>query len=406
MKPIFTSVLYKKQCFLLLVALVSFSFSFAGTHLPKKHSGEPTKPVPATMFSCPCSIFDTTVDKPSDGTIFNDADPIEVGVKFMSTVDGFINGIRFYKQPGTTGTHTGELYSYPGGVLLGSAIFTGETASGWQEVSFRGNGGSVPITAGDFYIAAVYSSSGDYAATVNYFATDTPNPPLIGLADGTDGTNGVYQYGPAPTFPTAPSGNMANYWVDAVFDLVALPVQLEKFSVVANGNNANLSWTTASEQNNKGFEIQRSTNGFSWNPIGFVNGAGTSQKALNYQYADKSLVAGKYYYRLNQIDFDGKSKISQAVSVAINAALTLDLQQNRPNPFNNSTTINLVIPHNGRVKLTLYDQQGRLVQEIINTIKQAGSYQLQVDRKGLGSGIYYYKLDAEGKTLVKKMTIL
>jgi hypothetical protein len=144
--------------------------------------------------------------------IENDGLALELGVKFRSSVAGFITGVRFYKTTGNSGTHTGELYS-SAGARLAQAVFTGETASGWQQVLFSS---PVAITAGTTYIAAYHSSAGNYTSTSNYFTTGVVNGPLTGLADGTDGSNGLYAYTTTPAFPSG-SFQKTNYWVDAIF---------------------------------------------------------------------------------------------------------------------------------------------------------------------------------------------
>jgi len=142
----------------------------------------------------------------------NDGQGIELGMRFRSTQDGFINGIRYYKGSGASGTHIGSLWSNSG-TRLAQATFTNETSSGWQQVLFNS---PIPITAGVTYVASYFSSSGDYAATKPYFTQNIVNGPLIGLADGTDGANGLYTYTATSAFPTG-SFQSSNYWVDVVF---------------------------------------------------------------------------------------------------------------------------------------------------------------------------------------------
>jgi hypothetical protein len=97
----------------------------------------------------------------------NDPHPVELGVKFQSSMNGRITAIRFYKGPQNTGTHTANLWSATGG-LLGSATFTNETASGWQQVSLPS---PVTITSGTTYIASYHTNVGFYSDNENYFAT-------------------------------------------------------------------------------------------------------------------------------------------------------------------------------------------------------------------------------------------
>ncbi len=158
---------------------------------------------------CPCSIWNDTII-PTNSS--NDGQPIEVGVKFESSEDGYITGLRFYKNAANTGTHTGHLWT-SAGVQLAEATFVSETASGWQEVYFST---PVQITANTTYVASYHSPSGEYSYADAYFATAYNSAPLRALANGEDGPNGVYNYG-ASSFPTQ-TFQSSNYWVDVIFD--------------------------------------------------------------------------------------------------------------------------------------------------------------------------------------------
>jgi hypothetical protein len=138
----------------------------------------------------------------------------ELGVKFRSDVAGSITAIRFYKGSTNTGTHTAQLWSSTG-TLLAQGVFSGETASGWQQLNFTT---PVPIAANTTYIAAYHTTSGGYSSDLNYFAaTGADNPPLHALGSGVDGGDGVYVYSAVPAFPLFTYGT-TNYWVDVVFD--------------------------------------------------------------------------------------------------------------------------------------------------------------------------------------------
>lgn len=171
------------------------------------------------------TIFTTTAP---DAQLYNDQVALELGVKFRSAAAGFITGVRFYKLSGDVGTHTGELYS-SSGARLAQAVFSNEGNSGWQQVLFNE---PVAIAANTTYIAAYHSSGGTYAATNNYFTRDEVNEVLRGLADGTDGTNGVYAYSAAPVFPVN-SHLKTNYWVDALFTTGNIPAQAVKTFPIA-----------------------------------------------------------------------------------------------------------------------------------------------------------------------------
>ncbi|MGZ8552734.1 MAG: Ig-like domain-containing protein, partial [Chitinophagaceae bacterium] len=142
----------------------------------------------------------------------NDGQGIALGVKFRSTQNGFVTGVRYYKPLGTTGTHIGQLWNNSG-TLLAQATYTNETASGWQQVLFTT---PVAITAGITYVASYHSPSGDFAASGAYFTQAVVNGPLRGLANGEDGVNGLYKYSATPVFPNN-GYNASNYWADVVF---------------------------------------------------------------------------------------------------------------------------------------------------------------------------------------------
>jgi methionine-rich copper-binding protein CopC len=144
----------------------------------------------------------------------NDGAALEIGVKFRSSANGYITGIRFYKGAGNTGTHVGHLWSSTG-TLLATITFTGEGATGWQQANFDS---PVAITAGQTYVASYYTPVGHYALTSAYFASSgTTSGALTALGDGVDGGNGVYRYGTGGGFPSNSSG-ASNYWVDVVFN--------------------------------------------------------------------------------------------------------------------------------------------------------------------------------------------
>jgi hypothetical protein len=162
--------------------------------------------------TCPCSIWpnSTTPALASE----SDSNAVEVGIKFRADVDGRVTGLRFYKGAGNTGTHVGHLWTRSG-TLLATATFTGESATGWQQVSLSS---PVAVTANTTYVASYYAPVGHYAVNEDYFtASAIDSPPLHALKDGTDGGNGLYGYGPSGTFPTGVY-RAENYWVDVTFD--------------------------------------------------------------------------------------------------------------------------------------------------------------------------------------------
>ncbi|HYA45793.1 MAG TPA: DUF4082 domain-containing protein [Acidimicrobiales bacterium] len=161
--------------------------------------------------ACPCSVFnplDTPANLSSSST-----QAVQVGMKFSSSVAGYVTAVRFYKGPKNTGTHIGHLWSR-NGALLASITFTNETVSGWQQASFST---PVAIAANTTYIVSYRTQSGHYSFNTRYFSTSgVDNGPLHALRDGEAGPNGVIGNSRS-SLPTSGS-NATNYWVDVVFN--------------------------------------------------------------------------------------------------------------------------------------------------------------------------------------------
>ncbi len=188
------------------------------------------------------------------------------------------------------------------------------------------------------------------------------------------------------------------------------PVELSSFTADINAGKVLLNWKTASETNNKGFNIQRQDNKNSgWNTISFIKGNGTSTKENSYSFNDQINKPGKYRYRLQQIDFNGKSEFSQIVNAVINGPDKFDLSQNYPNPFNPSTKIKYALPVESNVSIKIYNILGEEAAVLLNKTQESGYYELNWQPKNLSSGIYIYVLQAKSldsknvTRLVKKM---
>ena len=156
------------------------------------------------------TIFSST-SKPT-AVDSNDSGAVELGVKFRATTNGSITGLRFYKASTNTGTHVAHLWSATG-TLLGSATFSKETKSGWQQVNFAS---PIAISANTTYVASYFAPVGHYSDDTSGFQKAVSSPPLTALQDGTSGPNGVYMYGSKGGFPTN-GWQASNYWVDVVF---------------------------------------------------------------------------------------------------------------------------------------------------------------------------------------------
>jgi photosystem II stability/assembly factor-like uncharacterized protein len=195
-----------------------------------------------------------------------------------------------------------------------------------------------------------------------------------------------------------------------------IPVELISFTANITGNKVELNWVTATEKNNKGFEIEKSQKSevkrqMNWEKVGYVPGNGTTTESQSYSFTDNSVQSGKYLYRLKQIDFDGTYEYSDAVEVEVNIPLQFSLSQNYPNPFNPSTKIKYSVPATannkaGLVTLTIYDILGNEVETLVNKIQSSGEYEVTFKANNLSSGIYFYRLSSGSYSQIKKMILM
>ncbi len=215
----------------------------------------------------------------------------------------------------------------------------------------------------------------------------------------------------------------------------SLPVELTSFSASVEENKVELTWKTATEVNNYGFEIQRSVvnnqqtvnaaadssiqNAESWEKIGFIKGAGNSNSPRQYSFTDNlSNMSGEVYntkpelsnfqYRLKQIDNNGTFKYSKTIEVSLSLTTNFALMQNYPNPFNPTTVISFQIPIKSHVTLNIYNMLGERITTLLNGEKEAGKYNIQFSatKYNLASGIYIYSLVAGNFNSVKKFILM
>ncbi len=201
-----------------------------------------------------------------------------------------------------------------------------------------------------------------------------------------------------------------------------LPVELTSFTASANLNSVTLEWSTATETNNMGFEIEKrvgnrpsalgnlSGGEAGWEKIGFVSGKGTTTDPQSYSFTDEVLSPGLYIYRLKQTDFDGTFEYSNEIEVQITVPVNYTLHQNYPNPFNPSTVIEYSLPQQSFVTISIYSILGEIVKTLVNESVEAGYQKVTFDASDLPSGTYIYQIRAvnEGRTFVesKKMMLV
>ncbi len=191
-----------------------------------------------------------------------------------------------------------------------------------------------------------------------------------------------------------------------------LPVELSSFTGLASEKGVELKWTTASELNNLGWDIERAssrqvgtTPRQDWIKIGSVKGSGNSTALKQYSFLDKEALNGNFQYRLKQNDIDGTYKYSAIVEVKNNVVLSYKLG-NYPNPFNPVTTIEFEIPNSGLVNITVYNMLGEKVVALVNEKMEMGSHSISFDASRLASGTYIYRMISGSSVISKKMLLL
>jgi Domain of unknown function (DUF4082)/Bacterial Ig-like domain/Bacterial Ig domain len=220
--PTFTVMIVPQR---LLQPLQTYTVTFKGG-LEEPHvtdlNGTPLESDYTWSFTTAAAPAPMAIFAPNDtptGTLQNDPQAVELGLKFRSDSDGLITGVRFYKgRPANGGEHVGHLWAGDG-TLLGSATFNTETERGWQQALFQT---PIPITANTTYVVSYFAPQGNYSANPGQLASSgVDTPPLHALQDGVDGGNGVFLYSPTGGFPTQ-TLDSTNYWVDVVFGDPAL----------------------------------------------------------------------------------------------------------------------------------------------------------------------------------------
>jgi len=200
-------------------------------------------------------------------------------------------------------------------------------------------------------------------------------------------------------------------WATFAYSLgTVLPVELKSFTAQTSGNNVNLNWSTATEVNNLGFEIQKKVSG-DFVAIGFVNGKGTTTEIQNYSFTDNDLQNGSYTYKLKQVDFSGSFEYSYEVNVDVTGPQYFALNQNYPNPFNPSTRIEFNLASESKVTLKIFNLLGEEVATLLNGNLVSGKHFADFKAQNLNSGVYMYRLDAKGidgsiYSDIKKMTLI
>ncbi len=202
-------------------------------------------------------------------------------------------------------------------------------------------------------------------------------------------------------------GNNSTIWENGNFTSSSvIPVELTSFTANVSVNDIQLKWSTASEINNMGFEIQRQDTEGDFIKVGFIEGKGSTTLVQHYSFRESKLPIGKYTYRLKQVDFDGNNHYSNKVEAEIGLPSGSLLAQNYPNPFNPVTDIKFSVKQESQVKLIVYNLIGEVIQELVNNKIAAGHHEVSFNSNNLASGIYVYRLEVNKEIIDTKKMIL
>jgi hypothetical protein len=199
---------------------------------------------------------------------------------------------------------------------------------------------------------------------------------------------------------TVPSGCYHTTHYPYFVGAVPLPVELISFTAShKKGLDVDLNWITASEINNRYFEIERSADGINYQVVYSVPGAGNSKTPIEYKHTDKVPYSGTFYYRLKQTDYDGKSTASDPVAIKINGVPEISFQ---PNPVQNDLLVTLRSENNSQLTITVFNQHGKPVMEFEKKVS-AGIQQIPVSMGHLAGGVYTIRVETGTDTQVQRI---
>jgi len=197
-------------------------------------------------------------------------------------------------------------------------------------------------------------------------------------------------------------------WTATYQNRLYLPVEMAGFEVKQSESTFVLSWSTASETNNAGFDVQRSIDGGAFKTIGFREGVGTTEQARTYRFTDASVPfeASTIKYRLRQKDLDGTTELSSVRTVTLAPPGEADLLSPFPNPAPQQATIRYQLPEKAKVTLGVYNVLGQRVATLVNAEQSAGNKQRTLDTSTLGSGVYFVRMRTEDKVMTERLTVV
>jgi photosystem II stability/assembly factor-like uncharacterized protein len=271
------------------------------------------------------------------------------------------------------------------------------TNGGNSWISISGNLPDTPVN--DIFIypdSAVYRNTYFAATDIGIFMTLNDGASWSEVAGLPNTVIMHLDYSPSNQMLRAGTHGRGVY--EALIDLI-VPVELASFSAQADNRDIILNWSTATETNNAGFEVERKFKNLDWESIGYIEGKGTTTESQYYSFKDNfDYVSynGRILYRLKQIDYDGSYEYSKQVYADVNFVPgEYSLSQNYPNPFNPSTTIRYTIPLESEVRVVILNSLGQEIAELVNEINNPGFYEVNWNAEGYSSGVYFYSMKSQ-----------
>ncbi len=294
----------------------------------------------------------------------------------------------------------GIRHTFPIGTIIPDSgavvVFGGGTPTGISGTVFVADDGLLGLNnSGDIII--LKDSSGNTIATYSYGSEGGDNQ---SLARDPDLTGAFVKHTTITSNPVVQSPGAYNTTGSEI------PVELTSFTANVVEGKIKLAWTTATELNNYGFNVERKMIDSQWENIGFVEGAGNSTSRIDYSFIDKESTSSKVQYRLKQLDLDGSFEYSNIVEVNLGLPTEFKLSQNYPNPFNPTTAINFTLPEASIVKLSVYNAIGEKIVDVLNNQMEAGYHSVNFDGSNLTSGLYFYRIEIANYSSTKKMMLL
>jgi hypothetical protein len=257
----------------------------------------------------------------------------------------------------------------------------------------------------------------DLRAADEYTFTLESSTPESTCSGSTNGTNRKSLSGSAQGVPGLPTPEVVKHPVNKngastrfqlrIVPNATIPVEFTSFTGSVADNTAKLEWTTASEQNNAGFQVQQKVDGSFQNIDGaFVEGAGTAEEPQSYSYRVEDLDAGQHTFRLKQVDVDGGSSFSKETTVKVGLDSQYELKA-YPNPISEQATIKFAVKESQDVTLELYNTLGQRVQVLHQgSVPSSQTRTVSLQASDLSSGLYIVRMRGESFSTTKSVTVV